>query len=208
MNIYKKAILGLALTCSLSSLANATTIADPNNGEQHLYQVWNTLFGASETSSQALFKTYGVPDWHDNVWTELNGHLNLDVKYAAKSETIGYQEIGSPTLNKLATVKFGVAASGNYTDVNATFKTVSKKFAWVDSAVGYGLNDSWYSDDRNDHTLDHFVALEVPQEYVNYYNANFKIGSKDPLRDHVYLFAFEDSTLEYKTDKDYNDVIF
>lgn len=158
-----------------ASLSSATIIINDSNREKHVYEIYNAIYGTSYTSSSQLTQ---VSDSLDNLWTETDGQVLLEVRYAGSNQNLGFFYNGSYT-SLITDIPNGY----NYisADINAPN---GGPFYWVDKA---GSN-TWYSDELlNSDKLDHFIAFTTPTA-----------GE--------YILAFEDwpRTLG---DKDYNDLI-
>jgi hypothetical protein len=184
-NIIRYLILAISL--ALTTFAYATPVNDPSNGEPHLYEIWNNIFSDSMTSSQDLFDTYGVPDGEDYYWMESSGSINLSVRYAGYSQSLGVSVDGVDTV-VLPDISKG------YTYGTTTFDVEDgKTFRWFELFNEGKKNEGiWYSD--NSDGLDHFIALQVPQQLFGGWQ----------FEQDVYLLAFEDLTLG---DMDYNDLV-
>jgi hypothetical protein len=167
--------------------SSATFISDPwqlsnLNDEQNVYEVYNFLYNTSYGSSNDLPQ---VSDSLDNLWTETNGKVRVEVRYAGYGQELGYFYNGSytPLINAISNAIY------NYTIVDINVPN-GGPFSWVDRAVDETTKDTWtwYSNDllNSDH-MDHFIAFTTP-------NAG------------EYILAFEDWPGDLG-DKDYNDLI-
>jgi hypothetical protein len=193
----------VTLALGFSGLSNATLIDDSSNpsGEQDLYQIWNDLFDNNQTSSQTLFDNVGISNGNDYLWKETNGGVHVKVTYAGYMQNLGYTTDGGSSVNWL------IEDYGNDgIDQEAFYgRFQSGDFSWVD---GYdndkdGQPDGyWYSADNlnGSGNLDHFVALEVSEDLIQYYESTNSID----LHNRVFLIAFEDLNLG---DNDYNDLV-
>ena len=182
---------------AFTATSAAYSIADPDNGEDNLHQIWNDLYpnSTSYTSSMDLYNSdYGVVA--DQKWMETNGGIEIKVSYAGNLQRLGYHYNGTTTwlTEGPSSDYFGDV---NYVDYinNATtgFQVPNDgPFAWVE---GYSNSDGtttgeWFSVDSmnvDDNGADHMKAF-----WNNEYNQWF--------------LAFED--LLNGGDKDYNDLVF
>jgi hypothetical protein len=191
----------LTFTLGISQLASATTINDPPGGELDLYEIWNTIFIDSSSSSQNLWNNYGVTA--DQVWTATNGGVEVSATYAGYMQNLGYSTDNGATVNWILE-DYGVDGI----DTNWSWAgTISESsFIWVE---GYDTDQDntpdgfWYSMNslNSGGGMDHFVALEVPSSLlVNYTDFDLSGFSQGE----VYMLAWEDLSLG---DKDYNDLV-
>jgi hypothetical protein len=183
---------------------DATLIDDSRNGsEMDLYQIWNTLFGDSQTSSQSLFDDYyGVPDGSDFMWYETNGGIHAEVRYAGYDQTFGFLYQGAH-YELLPGIKQGF----QYTTMTFQVDDTGGPFAWYEE-YNNNENNRWYSDNSLNPNggLDHFVAFHVPESLLVNYTPPGWDGQQEPYQFHneVWLLAFEDLNLG---DQDYNDLV-
>jgi hypothetical protein len=174
-------ILGmLILSLTFFGVANATLINDPwvgNTPEQNLYFIYNNLFGTSFSASNDITQLS-----QPGPWTAGNWGVNVVVKFAGSSQTLGTSATGDlvPT----------VTANG-YGFLNTTF-LANSDFTWYDRS-------SLSTPDSNSNQ---FVAFQLSSPEITYLNDNFGT-SKDP-NGLVYLIAFEDNPTG---DFDYNDLL-
>lgn len=139
-----------------ASPGSATIINDPSNGETHVYDVYNGLYGTHYTSSSQLTQ---VSDSLDNLWIETNGQVLLEVRCAGFSQDLGYSYNGIYT-SLISAINNGY----NYTIVNMNVPN-GGPFSWVDKTSG----GTWYSNDLlNSDNMDHFIAFTTPiaGEYI------------------------------------------
>jgi PEP-CTERM motif/Domain of unknown function (DUF4114) len=191
----KKTVLILGILIfglSIFGVANAVTINDPANGEQHLNQIWLHLFNNNQASSQILYNTYGFTQ---ASWPKGDWGVNVTGRWASDSQTLGYQ-VGATKTDIASNVPSG------YQFISVPFNA-SGNFVWYDKV---NVSTYWYSDSTlNSDSGDHMVAFQVPAILVDYYNATFKDNKN---RDATYLIAFEDGNFNSTfTDKDYNDLV-
>jgi len=198
MKKLSSVFLCVSIIFGVTGLANGTTIEDPwrGGGEDNLYEIFNTLFGTSYSTSNALFSARGLADVDDDRWYETNGGIQLTVRYAAYGQELGYED--SDGYTQLAS---GIASG--YTDVSIGPFNTDSDFVWVEKWKKSGTEfGEWYSDDRNS-SNDHFVAFAIKdQKLLNAYEV---YGGDDlSVTDNVWLIAFEDLDLG---DRDYNDLV-
>jgi hypothetical protein len=160
---------------SFTSPVSATIINDPLNGEPNVYEVYNDLYGTTYTSSSQLTQ---ISDALDNLWTETNGEVLLELRYAGLSQELGYFYNGSYT-SLISAIDYGY----NFITENLNVPN-GGPFSWVDITSG----GTWYSNDLlNSDNMDHFIAFTTPNP-------------------DEYILAFEDWP-DSLGDRDYNDLI-
>lgn len=186
----KKIILWLLIFgLTFSGIANATSINDPwapygPSGEENLYAIYNNLFGTGFTHSNEILPQLSQP----GPWIAGNWGVNVVVKYAGNSQTLGYN---AGTAQDIYTIAEGSVNNGYYF-INETFNAPNS-FTWYDK-TGAGIVDS---------NSAQFVAFQLTAEQISYYNEIYgeQYGYKSG---DVYLIAFEDRP-DY--DFDYNDLV-
>ncbi len=190
-------ILALFLVLSLAAAGRATLIDDPSNGEDNLYEIWNSILGDNQTSSQELYDQYGVADPYDEYWIGGPGTIEVTVRYASYTQSLGYRDSTGDDHIIIPYIRKGE------TNVSRTF-TPDGDFVWLDNIKFIYLdNDKWYSaDGMNSDGLDHFVAMQVPTEFYGaLYPTSYTIDTGIP----IYMIAFEDGS--DLGDRDYNDLV-
>ena len=155
------------LIVGLSQTAIAVPINDPwpSNGsgtEKNLYNVWNSLFNDSSTSSNELFSTYGVPDGSDHWWTAQSGTVLAEMWYAGGIQSFGVQNGSLEMMIDFGGLSFGE----NHIPVDFS---IDHKFRWwegIDTNKDGSEDVRWYSDGEISIQEDHFVRVggaRVPQ---------------------------------------------
>ncbi len=195
-------LLASLLILGVSQVAMAVPINDPwpsdgSGSEQNLYNVWNTLFNDSSTSSDQLFSLYGVPDGQDHWWVAQDGTVLAEMWYAGGIQSFGVQNGSLEMLIDFGSLSFGE----NYVQVPFS---VGEEFRWwegIDTNRDGTEDVRWYSDSELTVQEDHFVALEVPEFLILSYEELHGID----LSDSVYLFGWEGKA--GLGDGDYNDLI-
>jgi len=184
---------------------HATEIRDDLNpsSEADLYEIYNTIFGKSLTSSSQLDV---LSDDEDNWWTqETQGGVQVTVRYAGYTQELGVQTKDDTYYKLLDNI------SGGYTYQTSLVEFddgMDGDFVFVETARDFNNNvvGPWYSDDRNSPTVDHFVAIDVLEEYNAYVDDfNTKNGSSLQYANKAWMIAFED--LIDGGDQDYNDLV-
>jgi hypothetical protein len=180
-------ILGLLIFgLTFSGLANATVISDPwvsNTPEQNLYYIYNTLFNGGYSASNDIPQLSQPGPWAAGNWG-----VNVVVKYAGNSQTLGYN---AGSAQDIYSIPEGNANNGYYF-VNKTFNAPNS-FTWYDKTGG-GIVDS---------NSAQFVAFQLTAEQISYYNEKYgkEYGYKSG---EAYLIGFEDRA---DFDFDYNDLV-
>jgi hypothetical protein len=203
----------ILLLFGTAGISKATYINDSDNGgELDLYTIWNTVFGRSAgdsfyyETSNALFGARGTPDGGDYEWYDTDGGIHVRATYAAYSQYFGYTQDDGASINWI----FRDFRTDGIYDVNYDIPHIDGHFVWVEGYDPSPFSSTdppepdgvWYSKNtlNGGGNLDHFVALSVPTDLIEWYNDN----QEDALQEDVWLLAFEDLNLG---DKDYNDLV-
>jgi len=197
-------LCALTFALGISGLANALSINDPwspsnPSDELNLYEIWNEIFGLDLDSSEALFNDQGLPGSDDYLWhATSDSGVHVSATYAGYDQWLGYTTDGGTNVNWIIS-EYGTDGILYYGADPLTGPPTGVDFIWVE---GWDEETStWYSDNNlnEDGYLDHFVALEVPQELINSY-----FGDGEYSEGVVWMIAFEDLSLG---DEDYNDLV-
>ncbi len=186
------AIFLAALFTAGSAFAQVRDDLNPGS-EEDLYEIYNKIFNKNETSSSNLAI---LDDDLDNIWTEVGeGFVKITVRYA------GYgQELGIEDIDGYKTIASSI--SGGWQENLSKIIPSTSDFVFVEKLSGNGSGvGPWYSDDRNSPTVDHFVAIDVTDEY----NSLPENTRDNIFADCAWLIAFED--LVNGGDWDYNDLV-
>lgn len=176
------------------SKAGGTSIQDGVNSETPLYQIYTALFGGTYTSSNELFAYIGLSDYADDRWstTAQNGLVKVTVRKAGYDQELGIIDLSG--VNGYTPIVSGI--SPGITDPVNVYIDADYDFAFVEKLSGSG-SGAWYSDDRSGDSIDHFVAFDVLDEYIDTYGGNVS---------QAWMIAFEDLPAS-KSDRDYNDLV-
>jgi len=178
-------------------------IADPNNGEKHLYEIWEDTFNVDiDDSSQALFDSYGITN--DSLWYETNGGVHLEATYAGFRHQLGFSTDGS-TIHSIGD---WLDADGSFSyNPEHEFNLTVQAFEWVDQYSTDGDNHPEgkifsKSDNAN------FAAFEVPDELLSNFTGGINLEGYN--QGEVWFLAFEDQPVGSggAGDEDYNDLVF
>jgi len=185
-------ILGMLIGLTIFGVANATSINDPwapygsSSAEQNLYQIYNNLFGTGFTHSNDIHGLLGAGQLgQPGPWSAGNWGVNVVVKFAGLTQTLGYNA-GSPVI-------LHTQAANGTNFLSSTGFTATGDFKWYDTTT-LGTQDSNGAQ---------FVAFLLTPEEIAAYNAKFGAEHGNKSGD-VYLIGFEDTPTG---DRDFNDLI-
>ncbi|HIJ53539.1 MAG TPA: hypothetical protein HPP66_10355 [Planctomycetes bacterium] len=157
-------LAGLLLTAAGTANAGLTYVGPGGGSEPDLIgspSILNTLYGMDNLTRVADYPYPG-----DQVWLNLDGNANVEVKYAAYTQNLGYIAGTSGGLFQSLT---GTITGNGYADDSALTGTLSANlpdastgltyFRWADDTSGAPLWTSKISDNSDE--LDHMVTFLI-----------------------------------------------
>ena len=175
--------------------AEPTSINDPSNGEENLYKIVNRMVNTTYNHSSEMTDIQ-LSDADDDFWKcTQDGEVVVEVRYAGYDQELGL--VGRADQHYETIVPRDHIINGAYKDHLSYRINYAKEFAFVEKFWNGNTLGTWYSDDRGNPDLDHFVALDVK---------NSPLYKNSHVVNHAWIIAWEDSTLA-TSDRDYNDLV-